>query len=60
MSARRVLSDIREVQILSDQEALTGLSGLPHDGVASPGDVFRWHGVDVVPKPGKHRNESGR
>ena len=60
MRARGILPDIREVQILCDEEALTCLGGLPHDIVDSRGDVFRWHGVNVVPQRSKHRNESSR
>ena len=60
MRPRCVVPDIREIQILCDEEALACLGGLPHDGVVSPGDVFRWHGVNVVPPRSKDRNEFGR
>jgi len=60
MGTRCVLPDVREVQILRDEEALPCLSCLPDDGVAAPGDVLRWHGVNVVPQRRKHRNESVR
>src|SRR3972149_1231692 len=60
MRARRVLPDVSEVQVLRDEETMACLCGLPHDGVVTPGDVFRWHGVNVVPHLGEHRNESGR
>jgi len=48
MRPRCVLPYVRDVQILCDEEASTCLGGLPHDGVVSPGEVFRWHGVNVV------------
>ena len=50
MRARCVLPYVREVQVLRDEEALTSLRGLPHDGVVLSGDALTWHGVNIVPE----------
>ena len=57
MGARCARPDVREVQVLGDQEAPAGLGGLPHDGVVLPGDPFGRHRVDVVAQLSEHRDE---
>jgi hypothetical protein len=54
MRARCVLPNVREVQVLRDEEAMSCLSGLPHDGVVFSGDALSWHGVNIVPEIGQN------
>ena len=48
MRTGRVLTDVREVEILCDEEAAGGLRGLPYVGVVATGQSLLTNGVDVV------------
>ena len=57
MGPRRELANVREVEILSDEESTGLLSGQPDGIVVATNQVFEDHGVGVVPKLGERAGE---
>lgn len=55
MSAGRIPADIRKIEILCDQEALSGLRRAPHVSVGSTDQLLFANGINVVSKAGEDR-----
>ena len=58
MSAWRIPADIRKIEILCDQEALSGLRRAPHVRVGSTGQLLSPNGINIVSKSGEDRDEA--
>jgi len=46
--SRGVATDVREIEVLRNQEATGPLRCAPFGYVVTSGQPFRWNGVDVV------------
>jgi hypothetical protein len=60
VSSRYVLSGVRKIQVLGDEETAVAICGLPDDVVILAGEAFVSHGVDVVPELSQERDEPVR
>ena len=53
VSPRAKAADIREIHVLSDQEAFAALSGLPKVLIAPANKAFLMHRINVVAQSGQ-------
>ena len=58
MSPGRIPADIRKIEILCDQEPLSGLRRAPHVRVGSTGQLLSANGINVVSKSGEDRDKA--
>lgn len=59
MRPRRKLTDVREIQILGDQEASIHLGSFPDDLIRFSVDTLILGRVGIMPKPRKNPHQSG-
>jgi len=56
--AGRIASHVGEIQILGNEESLSGLRGIPHIKIFAPSQMLRANRVDVVIEGAENRDES--